>query len=779
MKTALIARRRRQGGGALFAIWLDDVEAAHGTAMTAVDFSAVLRSGPYSLADEYDALIDGLTLNTTTGVLSGTPTDRRGRGWHEIRVQDAVGNIARMRMCSVPDINPANYATAYDGTVINTEQTVSGGTGDLLLANLEINDRLNIHSWTGGIITIYNPTVDTEVAANDGIRVSTSGDAENLTIYGGTFSTGLNGIIVAEDSGSGVTHPGLRILNTRMIATGLSEGPTNKHGVYNQAPDALLEGNSFGPDTDHPSATGMHWGSGISTRSGSVVRGNRIRECKNDGIGYFADHPGAGTSLLIEQNDIDDINLSDTGRNAINLIALNAGASPPAVAANLIDDATIRNNLLGEGNSVQVAADYATEGVTVTQSNNQAVSQAPTEVWPPVITPDAWFDFVTGEGYWNGAARTISDFGLNSGDSYGVTFGDMGIPTGNDYSMMVETEYGGAFNASSATFAQMYVLRTGSDRASIEGRETTGRVDVAFPYGSGALPLVEATGIVRTGLTTKIGDPLSYNNSRSEMRFFSQDTTSATIPISTQHLFINATPDVTATNFNLLNTTGLPIRRFAFWATPLTDQQLYDLNRFDRHGVYFSGDSFISNGNIAGEFLKAIEAAGHGPVGIVADGVGGEALPDHVIRHTARPTSWGDCLFIVDGGFDTVSGLTASTDAIDTYVSNLGHDRWALVEPNPLNPLGDSRRDEWNDFFYGHEGNTGARALYNYVGPEHYVKTYDTMLANGDGSSTDNDLIAQGKWPLNVTYDGTHPNALGDELFGGLMAAHAIAKKWV
>lgn len=347
---------------------LEAQECAHGTAMTPVDFSTSLGAGPYSLVDEYDALIDGLTLNPTTGVLSGTPTDRRGRGWHEIRVQDGVGNTAGMRMCSVPDINPANYTTAFDGTVINTEQTVSGGTGDLLLANLEINDRLTIHSWTGGIVTIYNPTVDTEAADNDGIRVATSGNVENLTIYGGTFNTGLNGIIVAEDTG--VTHPGLRILNTRMIATGLSEGPTNKHGIYNQAPGALLEGNSFGPDADYPSAAGMHWGSGISTRSGSVVRGNRIRECKNDGIGYFADHPGAGTSLLIEQNDIDDINLSDTGRNAINLIALNAGSSPPAVAANLIDDATIRNNLLGEGNSVQVAADYASEGVTVTQSNN-------------------------------------------------------------------------------------------------------------------------------------------------------------------------------------------------------------------------------------------------------------------------------------------------------------------------------------------------------------------------------------------------------------------------
>ena len=137
----------------LYHVALEAQECAHGTAMTSVDFSTSLGAGPYSLADEYDALIDGLTLNPTTGVLSGTPTDRRGRGWHEIRVQDGVGNTAGMRMCSVPDINPANYATAFDGTVINTEQTVSGGTGDLLLANLEINDRLNIHSWSGGSTT--------------------------------------------------------------------------------------------------------------------------------------------------------------------------------------------------------------------------------------------------------------------------------------------------------------------------------------------------------------------------------------------------------------------------------------------------------------------------------------------------------------------------------------------------------------------------------------------------------------------------------------------------
>lgn len=345
--------------GPPWAVVLPAVEAAYGVAAT-VDFGRALGAGPYALVAGWDALVDGLTLNTTTGVLSGTPTDRRGRGWHMIRVADAAGNTASVRMCSAPDLSPANYDHVYSGTVINTATTLQNLVGDVLILNPVLNNMLVLRSMTGGIVTVAGAVAN---ANNNALRLSDAGDVENCTIWGGTWTAVGNGILVG--TLPGVTHPGLRILNTRILDTGSYGGADNLHGIYCMAP-ALVEGCRIGPDTDYPSAAGSRWGSGITMRSGGTVRGCRVRSSNNDGITYFASSPGEGTTLLIEQCDVGDSNLASVaGRDAINLLDISGAAS----AGNLVDAVTIRNNYLANG-SVLVGGDYAANGVPVTLGDN-------------------------------------------------------------------------------------------------------------------------------------------------------------------------------------------------------------------------------------------------------------------------------------------------------------------------------------------------------------------------------------------------------------------------
>lgn len=340
---------------------LPDAAQAYPTAMTAIDFSVSLGNAPYSLVTDYDQVITGITLNPTTGVLSGTPTDRRGRGWHEIRVRDAAGDVAKVRMCSAPDINPANFTHVYNGVNITTNTTLATLTGDVLIINCNIDKMLTLRSLTGGIVVVANCDVDS--VGEDGLRLSNTGNVENCTVWQGNWVTGKNAFIAA--AGAGVTHPGLRLLNMRIVDTGVVGGGSNFHGIYCEAQDALVEGCSIGVDTDFPSAPGMQNGSGISMRSAGIVRGNRVRTCLNDGIGYYASAPSGGGTLLVEQNNIDAIDLGASGREAINLLGI-AGDAP---IGNFISAATIRHNVIGS-DAVLVHPDYAANSIPVTQYDN-------------------------------------------------------------------------------------------------------------------------------------------------------------------------------------------------------------------------------------------------------------------------------------------------------------------------------------------------------------------------------------------------------------------------
>ena len=338
---------------------LPDASLTYNTAMASIDAGAVLLSGPYSLDPDYDDLITGLSLDTSTGVISGTPTDRRGRGWHYIRVLDGNGNIAEVKMCCEPDITPANFTHVYNGTAISADTTLENLTGDVLILNPVITAELTLRNITGGIVVVYNPDADNP--SGNGIVLSgTSGNVENCTIYGGNFDVAGNGVFVQKGT---VAHTGLRIANCRMPKTGTAGFADNLHGIYAQT-YVQIEGLNLGPDTDFPSAAGMTNGSGVTMRSGGIVRACRIRSCTNDGITYYADHPGSGSTLLVEKNDIDDENLSaDPSRYAINFM----GVVATATAANFVDAITYRDNDVN-GGTIFVSPDLTANSVTVTGS---------------------------------------------------------------------------------------------------------------------------------------------------------------------------------------------------------------------------------------------------------------------------------------------------------------------------------------------------------------------------------------------------------------------------
>jgi hypothetical protein len=118
---------------------------------------------------------------------------------------------------------------------------------------------------------------------------------------------------------------------------------------------------------------------------------------------------------------------------------------------------------------------------------------APQEVWPPEATPDFYFDFDLGEGYWGGSAKTLSDFIDDGSGAYRVSFADLSLTGTEDYAMMMEfynddTEFSAsdtdmvlAFKRASNKFAYM---RAQQPPITENGGDVNGRFSYTDPTRS-------------------------------------------------------------------------------------------------------------------------------------------------------------------------------------------------------------------------------------------------------------------------------------------------------
>jgi parallel beta-helix repeat protein len=137
-----------------------------------------------------------------------------------------------------------------------------------------------------------------------GVQLSSTGGnqntlIQNCEIYGATW----DGIYSGDIKGSEIQQPGLVIKNNWIHHVSSStDWAGHYHGMYLQAPDAVVEGNLV---------TDVYDGNGISMRSSGIVRGNRILRVGKAGIAYFNDHPsGRSLELVIENNLVWAVNLN-------------------------------------------------------------------------------------------------------------------------------------------------------------------------------------------------------------------------------------------------------------------------------------------------------------------------------------------------------------------------------------------------------------------------------------------------------------------------------------
>lgn len=219
--------------------------------------------------------------------------------------------------------------------------------------------------------------------------------------------------------------------------------------------------------------------------------------------------------------------------------------------------------------------------------------------------------------------------------------------------------------------------------------------------------------------------------------------------------------------FNIQYFTGALHKIFA-WPMALTPDQLAKvLTTGDRRHVHMLGDSFANS--MIEIALLALTTDRYIPFS--RDGVGSTTLAQQAARFAAMPSRYYDATLLIMDGVATDDAATALA-ALDDIVSRLTHSRWAYIEPGfgEDHKLGTSNRlalDAW------------LAAIQSYCGADHYVPTYDAMLAANDASTEDLQDVTDGIWPRSLRSDGLHPNEAGMGVLAATTLAFCEAKGWM
>lgn len=204
-----------------------------------------------------------------------------------------------------------------------------------------IIDGAVVHNTGGDGITLRN--VDNVIIRNceiygvsEGIAFSSLGTTNNTVIENcNIHDTGRNGIIVKQHATQGSNQTNVVIRGNTITRTGQSSTSGAYHGIYMQATDNVIIGNTIDVST----------GNGVSIRSSGTVSGNRISNTAKSCVRYFSDNATGTTKKLLVENNL----------------CVNPPANYPGLSIlwgdnlSVVTDYVIRfNTIIGGQNSIQV-----------------------------------------------------------------------------------------------------------------------------------------------------------------------------------------------------------------------------------------------------------------------------------------------------------------------------------------------------------------------------------------------------------------------------------------
>ena len=379
-------------------------------------------------------------------------------------------------------------------------------------------------------------------------------------------------------------------------------------------------------------------------------------------------------------------------------------------------------------------------------------------------------DFANSRFYWSGTTNTLGDLTAIGDGSYTLAFASVGATWTGDYTVQSETiidlttvvaENFAGWRNSGTSYQQMQVTGSGSS-----GVNRMWQLIASYPA-----PTVQYTVEARDADAQNDGLMTFEGINRSIWSIPSGAKGRSLWSGGAGFLGVNANGSIAAPvtlHFGRSPATGaldttVTQRVYTIFTQALTATELRRANdlSLSRRPIWLLGDSALTHG----QFLVVAKNA-MDDIAVISwgqDGVGTTTLTQQAVRFASTPQAY-DAMVIFAEMSNEVDG-PASIAAINDAIGRLSHDYWMYMEPNPINPIGDSRRDDWEI--------VQAAILAEY-GASRICLRLEVMMAAGDGSAGDKARIANGLYPETISADGTHLTNAGRLVDGAILVACII-----
>lgn len=274
----------------------------------------------------------------------------------------------------------------------------------------------------------------------------------------------------------------------------------------------------------------------------------------------------------------------------------------------------------------------------------------------------------------------------------------------------------------------------------------------------------KALGRQRVVWTHETGNPVAFRAGP----FSTALSATSAVAVSIDKLYVGhgRTASSGADNFMSL------IKRVIIWPERATAAGLANgVTSRDNYDISVVGDSFTNQQPLPALSMSSAVQMNFAPLDyrrITINAIGGTPMEDQVDFVASAPDTWQDWIVWLDGGrgnyFDAV-------DRVQDMLDIVGHRRIVLLGAGPHQTLtiGEPERDTWDAM------EAALEAAY----PDLWVSTLAEAQALGDGSTADNDKIADGLWPVSLTVsaDDFHPNNAGRQLYADISTREIRARE--
>lgn len=202
-------------------------------------------------------------------------------------------------------LDRSRFSRVVDDLEVNGTLTIEGPEwNDTLITNCKVTGAAGDGIEIRDVRNLAIENCEISGVGGTGIRLRSSGSTQDVWLVGNRITNvGDNGISAAKRLNDDVDHTRLVIADNIVNDSGARGKRGLTHGIYTQASDVTIFGNTVSGERD---------GNGISIRSSGLVACNSISGISDDnkpGIRYFADnYAGPSRTLIIRDNEVRDSN---------------------------------------------------------------------------------------------------------------------------------------------------------------------------------------------------------------------------------------------------------------------------------------------------------------------------------------------------------------------------------------------------------------------------------------------------------------------------------------